>query len=109
MPEHLDNYVHTAPVGSFPANALGLYDLAGNVSELCDGWWNEARQARIYRGGNWGTIFQITCRSSRREMDNRAPDHVKAKADKTAPSVSSVVADTAVPDLPNLTRTMGFG
>lgn len=33
-----DDFPTVSPVGSFPVEANGLFDLAGNVSEICEDW-----------------------------------------------------------------------
>jgi formylglycine-generating enzyme required for sulfatase activity len=73
----------TLPVGSFPANEFGLYDMHGNVWEWCeDPWssnfegapndgsvWNKkiAGSARVVRGGAWynaAEFLRSACRGS---------------------------------------------
>ena len=70
----------TLPVGSFPPNAWGLYDMHGNVSELCLDWldntyysrspWQNPQgpasgTTRVNRGGNWQG-YGVICRSAAR-------------------------------------------
>ncbi len=63
-----DGHYHTAPVGTYTANAFGLYDVLGNVWEWTQDCWNDnysnvsgdgsARESgdcsmRVLRGGSW--------------------------------------------------------
>jgi sulfatase modifying factor 1 len=74
----------TMPVGSFPPNAWGLYDMHGNVWEWCSdlyGDYSAEAQAnpkgtssgfeRVYRGGSWFYDAGL-CRSAHRYCYNPA-------------------------------------
>lgn len=48
-----DGFMHTAPVGSFAPNAIGLHDMGGNVQEWTLTWFDAPDSKRTVRGGSW--------------------------------------------------------
>jgi formylglycine-generating enzyme required for sulfatase activity len=71
----------TCRPGSYPPNALGLYDMHGNVWEWCADWYGAypaseevapggpvSGSERVSRGGGWQSHAQF-CRSARRRGD----------------------------------------
>lgn len=68
-----DGHAYTSPVGSYPPNAFGLYDMAGNANEWTQDCWHptfngapsdgsawttacdENPRAHVVRGGSWTT------------------------------------------------------
>ncbi|MBE7495938.1 MAG: protein kinase [Verrucomicrobiaceae bacterium] len=53
IPGYEDGFATTAPVMSFPPNALGIYDLAGNVWELIPDWMDAEKQDVLRRGSSF--------------------------------------------------------
>ena len=48
-----DGMVHTAPVGSYEANAFGLFDMLGNVLEWVEDCWHENYEGAPRDGAAW--------------------------------------------------------
>ncbi|HUE13740.1 MAG TPA: family 16 glycoside hydrolase, partial [Planctomycetaceae bacterium] len=87
--ESSDGYAFPAPVGQFAPNQFGLYDMIGNVSELCADRYDEiyyfrsppldpagppSGESRVVRGGAWlyGAFLSRIAKRMERRPDDRA-------------------------------------
>jgi formylglycine-generating enzyme required for sulfatase activity len=73
-----DGYPWTSPVDAFAANALGIYDLGGNVENWCADWYDGRATAHVLRGGSWRYYLKFYLRSASRSFappDYRAPNY----------------------------------
>ncbi len=60
IPGYDDGFAYTSPVGSFPPNATGFFDLSGNVQEWVEDAYSKvgANVLGVLRGGGWNTYQQ---------------------------------------------------
>ena len=71
-----DDFVETAPVGSFMANQFGLFDMGGNAFQWCEDWYDKERRQRVMRGSPWDTYtrrFMLSSRSRRERLQRSQP------------------------------------
>lgn len=70
----------TLPVGSFPPNSFGIYDMTGNVEEWCSDWFSlyftktgensqvpSRGSSRMFRGGSWTNLNELDLNCANRK------------------------------------------
>ena len=67
-----DGFAQTSPVGAFPANKLGLHDMAGNVWQWCAEPYRPGSHWGVLRGGSWANANRAELYASCRNVIDRS-------------------------------------
>jgi formylglycine-generating enzyme required for sulfatase activity len=114
--EGADRWVNTSPVGSFPANGFGLYDMAGDVAEFADNllpgnpWSRDIATARFFTGfgGSWldkaertkiGTWIYYTSTDSQTDIGFRVARTLRAEDVRSLASSPGARREGPLPSL----------
>jgi len=73
-----DPFPRTAPAGSFAPNALGVYDMGGNVWEWCEDETEPGSGSRVLRGASWIDNLESTLNASYRHASKPNNRNVSA-------------------------------
>lgn len=102
IPNYDDGFETTAPVGSFAANELGLYDLCGNVHEWVSDNYSPISTSGVLRGGGWNTYqpqnLYIGARNTQPPDFRDSIYGFRVMLAKVAPKTETPPADSGVQD-----------
>ena len=101
IPGYNDGFESTAPVGSFKANRLGIYDFDGNVAEWVHDFYQvytpdssrtwvdplgpKQTKHNVIRGAGWRSGLEATLRFSYRQFGNEARQDVGFRVARNLP------------------------
>jgi formylglycine-generating enzyme required for sulfatase activity/class 3 adenylate cyclase len=117
-------FSNTSPVGSFPPNGFGVYDMLGNVWEWVEDCWSRSYvgapvdgaaredalcESRVRRGGSWNSVerflYNVGTRASEIRYARRDVYGFRVASDypapASAPSKSPTSAQAAPPPTPS--------
>lgn len=106
---YVDGFAATAPVGSFPPNDYGIFDLVGNVSEWCEDLYEEGSKDRVLRGASWFDFSREALQSTYRNHNaptfrhSNVPYGFRCVLELSTPPAAALPSDGAQPS-PEMVR-----